>query len=327
MTRRFFIAIVFATALLSAAAARATPVLQSEVVVNDDMIHLGDIFANAGDKADVAVAAAPKPGRQAVFDAAWLANIAHANALEWTPAAQTDHVTVERAGHAVPASAIEDAVKKAATEKAAKGGMGGKIQVSLDNRNIALYADPDDGPSVQVRDIWIDKEGSRFTATVAAGPDASAQVVKVSGQLYEVTSIPVLTRRVGSNDVIGPEDIRFIEVRSDSIESDVITDPDALIGMSARRQAVDNVPLRAHDFRAPVVVTKGSLVSMVLQTPYMQLTAQGRAIEDGAKGQVIKVMNTQSKMTVDATVDGPARVVVQAPLSMQTAARGPAAAR
>ncbi len=324
MTRRFFIAIVFATTLLSAAAARATPVLQSEVVVNDDMIHLGDIFANAGDKADVAVAAAPKPGRQAVFDAAWLANIAHANALEWTPAAQTDHVTVERAGHAVPASAIEDAVKKAATEKAAKGG---KIQVSLDNRNIALYADPDDGPSVQVRDIWIDKEGSRFTATVAAGPDASAQVVKVSGQLYEVTSIPVLTRRVGSNDVIGPEDIRFIEVRSDSIESDVITDPDALIGMSARRQAVDNVPLRAHDFRAPVVVTKGSLVSMVLQTPYMQLTAQGRAIEDGAKGQVIKVMNTQSKMTVDATVDGPARVVVQAPLSMQTAARGPAAAK
>ena len=314
MIRRFLIAAAVAAPLFSGAA-EAAPVLQSEVVVDDNMIHLGDIFANAGDKADVAVAPAPKPGKQAVLDAAWLVNAAHSNGLDWHPAGQTDHVTVERAGHAVPASAIEDAVKKAAMEKAGKNAANSKVQVSLDNRNIALYANPDDGPTVQVRDIWIDNEGSRFTATVAAGPDASAAVTKVSGRLYVVTSIPVLTRRIGQNDVIGPEDIRFIEVKNDSIESDVITDPDALIGMSPRRQAAENVPLRAGDFRAPVIIAKGSLVSMVLETPYMQITAQGRTVEEGAKGQVIKVMNTQSKTTVDATVEGPGRVVVQLPLA------------
>ena len=314
MTRPFLVAIAFAAALFSGTV-QAAPVLQSEVVVDDSLIHLGDIFANAGDKADVAVAPAPKPGKQAVFDAAWLVNTAHANGLDWQPAGQTDHVTVERAGHAIPVSAIEDAVKKAAAEKAVKNGANGKIQVSLDNRNIALYANPDDGPNVQVRDIWTDGEGSRFTATVAAGPDASAQVMKVSGRLYVVKSIPVLTRRIGSSDVIGPEDIRFIDVKNDNIESDVITDPDALIGMSPRRQAAENVPLRAGDFRAPVIIAKGSLVSMVLETPYMQITAQGRAIEEGAKGQVIKVMNTQSKTTVDATVEGPGRVAVQLPLA------------
>lgn len=321
MTRRLLIACALAAALFSAAAARAAAVLQGDVVVDDDMIRLGDIFANVGDKADVAVAIAPKPGRQAVFDAAWLVNVANANGLEWHPASQNDHVTVERSGHAVPAAAIEDAVKAAATDKAGQYGISGKVQVSLDNRNIALYANPDDGPAVQVRDLWIDREGARFTATVAAGPDASAQIVKVSGRFYEMTSIPVLTRRIGANDVIGPEDIRFVEVRNDSIDSDVITDPDALIGMSPRRQAVESVPLRAGDFRAPIIVTKGSLVSMTLETPYMQITAQGRAIEDGAKGQVIKVMNTQSKTTIDTIVEGPARVIVQVPFSIETANR------
>ena len=69
MIRRFLIAAAVAAPLFSGAA-EAAPVLQSEVVVDDNMIHLGDIFANAGDKADVAVAPAPKPGKQAVFDAA-----------------------------------------------------------------------------------------------------------------------------------------------------------------------------------------------------------------------------------------------------------------
>ena len=72
-------------------------------------------------------------------------------------------------------------------------------------------------------------------------------------------------------------------------------------------------PIREGDLRAPIVVARGSLVGMTLTTPNMVLTAQGRAIEDGAMGQVIKVMNTQSKTTVDAVVEGPGRVVVSAP--------------
>ena len=79
------------------------------------------------------------------------------------------------------------------------------------------------------------------------------------------------------------------------------------------------MPLRAGDFRKPIVVTKNSLVTMVVQTPYMLLTAQGRAIQDGAMGDAIRVMNTFSKVTVDAVVEGPSRVLVKTPLAAQTA--------
>jgi flagella basal body P-ring formation protein FlgA len=297
----------------------AALVLRDTVTVDDNSVSLGDLFDGAAEKADVVVAPAPKIGRQAVYDATWLANVARINGLDWQPTSQTDHVTVERNGHVVPGTEIEGALKTEASGRFAGQGAAKKVQVSLDNRNVPLYSDPDARSDIQVRDFWMDKAGGRFSATIAASDDAGAQVVKVSGRLFEVTSVPVLTRRLGASEVVAPGDIRFVEMRSDVINRDVITDPDALIGMVPRRQVTENVPLRASDFRAPVVVAKGSLVTMVMQTPYLLLTSQGRAVEDGALGQAIRVMNTQSKTTVDAVVDGPSRVLVRTGAAQATA--------
>ena len=41
------------------------------------------------------------------------------------------------------------------------------------------------------------------------------------------------------------------------------------------------------------------------------LTVRGKAIDPGAEGDVISVINSQSNRTVQGTVAGPARVVVQ----------------
>jgi flagella basal body P-ring formation protein FlgA len=47
----------------------------------------------------------------------------------------------------------------------------------------------------------------------------------------------------------------------------------------------------------------------------MALTALGRAIESGADGEVIQVMNVQSKKTVQALVVGPNLVQVALPFA------------
>jgi flagella basal body P-ring formation protein FlgA len=62
--------------------------------------------------------------------------------------------------------------------------------------------------------------------------------------------------------------------------------------------------------RAPVLVTKGAAVTMVLESPGLLLTVKGQALEDGAKGETIRIMNTQSSRTVEAVVTaaGTARV-------------------
>jgi flagella basal body P-ring formation protein FlgA len=53
---------------------------------------------------------------------------------------------------------------------------------------------------------------------------------------------------------------------------------------------------------------------MVAQAPGMTITTTGRALEGGAIGDVIQVMNLQSKKTIQATVTGSSMVqVVTAP--------------
>lgn len=309
--------------LLASMSVQAAPILRESVVVEGDTLKIGDLFDGAGAKADVVIAPAPKIGRPAVYDALWLANLARQYDLDWHPASQTDRVTVERAGRVITVSEVEDVLRAAVRDYFQKQGASRKVRVSLDNRQVPLYAAPGAYADLQVRSLWMDRSGERFTATVAANSDPSADVVKVSGHTFEVSSIPVLNRRLGSAEVVQASDLRFKDVRSDLIDGDVITDADAVIGLSPRRYAADDLPLKVSDFRPPVVVSKGSLVSMVVQTPYLLLTAQGRAAEDGAMGDVIRVMNTQSKTTVDAVVEGPSRVVVRtvAPRSQANAAR------
>ena len=60
------------------------------------------------------------------------------------------------------------------------------------------------------------------------------------------------------------------------------------------------------------MVAKGSLVTIFLQAPKMVLTAQGKALENGSDGDVIRISNTQSKNIVEAEIIGHGKVAVRA---------------
>lgn len=56
---------------------------------------------------------------------------------------------------------------------------------------------------------------------------------------------------------------------------------------------------------ADAAIRRGELVSIVYETPGMSLSMRARAIEDGAVGQGIRLINTSSNRTIDAVVTGP----------------------
>jgi flagella basal body P-ring formation protein FlgA len=60
----------------------------------------------------------------------------------------------------------------------------------------------------------------------------------------------------------------------------------------------------------PELVGRGDLVTLVFESPGVRVTMQAKALESGTKGDVIQVLNQQSKRAVQATVDGPNRVVI-----------------
>jgi len=56
---------------------------------------------------------------------------------------------------------------------------------------------------------------------------------------------------------------------------------------------------------ADAAVRRGESVTLVYNAPGMSLTMRARAMEDGAIGQSVRLMNTSSNRAIDAIVTGP----------------------
>ena len=60
--------------------------------------------------------------------------------------------------------------------------------------------------------------------------------------------------------------------------------------------------IRSTNVRRPVLVEKGSLVTMSLDRPGMSLSARGKARDNGSEGDTVRIANAQSSNIVEARV-------------------------
>ncbi len=310
MIGRFCSTVLVVLALAGAASAeelRQAVRLVPSVTVNGDVVRLGDIFHNIGKKADIAVAYAPRHGSRAVFDATWLSQAARVYRLRWRSGSRFDRVVVERASQTIDKTLIKAAVLDALADR----GQEGELRIELDNRSLSLFLPPEATPTVAVKDFRLNGRDGRFTATIAAPADQPITERTIHGRFYAVIAIPVLGRRLGRGEVVSEDDIEWIKIAAKRIQRDVITEADQLVGMAPRRFLRPRSPIRAADVRRPVLISKGSTVTMIVRTPLMTLTARGKAVQSGSKGDLIRVMNTRSRKIVDAVVVDGGTVLVR----------------
>jgi flagella basal body P-ring formation protein FlgA len=140
---------------------------------------------------------------------------------------------------------------------------------------------------------------------LAAAPAGAAEPARRSVEL------PVLLRYVPPGETIAAADVGMVEVPAARLVQAVVAEPSDLVGKTPRRAVRPGQPVRAADVQLPVVVRKGELVTVIVETKSMRLTAQGRATEDGAQGQAIRIANTRSGKVLDATVAGPGIVKIE----------------
>ena len=312
-----FLAALFALSIaLAAGTARADVTLKPEVTVTGSIVHLGDLFANAGAAAKDPVAAAPPLGMRATYSAAWLRAVASEHHIAWSPASDFDQAAVTRATRSIEAETIAHRLLEAMAGSAA----GGNAEIKLDNPAARLLVPAEAGESLAVDGLTLDARTGRFSAFVSAPPGApDAQRLRVSGRLVVQVSVAVPSRAVAMNEVLGAADIETITLPRSRLAPDTLTEASQLIGKSAVHVLRPDQPVRAADVQAPLLVRKGDLITIELRTPNMELTAQGKALEDGAAGASIRVTNTQSKRVIDVTVEGPG--LVRAGLLAKLAAR------
>jgi len=310
--RRFLLAlalILAAPAVQATETATAVPAMvKPHVVVDGPMVLLGDLFDGAGDQGTTAIARSPAPGKRVEVGARWLAAVAKAYGLAWRPNSRLDRVVVERASQVIDSRQIEAGL----TDALALRGATGRISLLLDQPGLRLDLPTDAAPTLAISGLNYDPASGRFTAILVAPASGTPLAnATISGRVVTMTEVPVLRRRVEPGEVIHADDVEWSSVRTDRIGRDVIVDTANLIGMSPRRPVRPGDTILASELRAPVVVAKNSLVTIRLDTARMSLSAQGRALEPGSTGDVIRVMNTKSNKIINASVvdSGTVRVV------------------
>ena len=71
-------------------------------------------------------------------------------------------------------------------------------------------------------------------------------------------------------------------------------------------------PLRSAQLMKPDTIQRNEQVTLIYEVPGISLTVRGKAAEGGAEGDVISVLNEQSKRTVQGLIVGPGRVLIGA---------------
>jgi flagella basal body P-ring formation protein FlgA len=307
MSRRFALPILVLALSLAAWPAAADALLRPRVIVEGATVTLGDLFDNVGDKAGRTVMRAPAPGQRVTVDSDFLQHVAVINGVTWHPRGLFEEAVIERSCVAISHEQIVASLQDALAQHGAPA----DFQIDTDNRTQTILVTVGTLPRLVVRDLYYDRQSQRFTANLSVPQDSGeAARVTVSGRLTPTLQIPVLNRTLARGETIAAADIAYVKLPEADLRAAIVKDPGQMVGMNARQMLRAGQPLSLNDLQKPLAVASGALVTMTLSHGAMTLTAQGRALDQGSLGDVIRVTNTHSNQTIEATIIGPNQVRV-----------------
>ena len=149
---------------------------------------------------------------------------------------------------------------------------------------------------------WANAQGLRTIVVrggAPAGPTAAAR-----------GNVDVLTwaRSIPAGEMIQPADL--VWGKAAPAGASAPNDPDAVIGMAARRPLRAGAAVTARDVSALQVVKTNEVVTLTYDNGGVSLSMQAKALSGGAVGETINVQNVTSKKTVQAVVIGPGQAAV-----------------
>lgn len=277
------------------------------VQVDGDAVTLGDIFGQAASDTDAIVMRAPRPGEPVTLDAKHLIRLAALHDMAWTPTVDGQTIMIERESRLVGSDEVADQIRQVLAER----GLGEHVEIKLAGHTPQIYVAADRVSPVTIDTLDYDGRSSRFSAIVSVKADGKAKkTFRVAGQVHRMEELPVLVRRVNAGEMITEADVSWRLIRQSRLNGSVAQQADQLVGMIARRPVRADQPIRLGDVERPTMISKGRAVTMIYEAPGLLLKAVGRAIEDGAQGQAVRILNLKSKTIVVAIVTGPETVTV-----------------
>lgn len=132
-----------------------------------------------------------------------------------------------------------------------------------------------------------------------------------AAQAPAVEETPVLGRIVERGEVLSSGDFTTGEVPA--VQARGAISPQAANGMEATRRLQPGTIVRASDVITPRLVRRGEPVTINIRSGGLTISTAGRALANGGKGDLVRVVANSTNRTLDAEVEGTGAVRVTAP--------------
>lgn len=300
-------ALALCVALLSGTATLAAPSLRGDVTVNAALVTVGDLFDNAGAFSETAIFRAPAPGTTGIVA---LADVQHAARLAGL--ADFDNVGYTRVRVVRAASLVDEAAldRLIGDELTRRGALGAGITpaIRFDVTNLAFNAEQTAEPA-HLSDLRYNPTTGTFAARFTIAGIESP--VDLSGTIEQMTTAPRLKTALATGTILSAADFELAPVPVGTANAGGYADVEQLVGKQLVRQIRAGVMLRPADVAEPTVVTRNSLVTVILKVGAMTLTVRGQALTTAAAGQPVDVLNSNTRKILHgvARPDGTVEIV------------------
>ncbi|TQF34355.1 flagellar basal body P-ring formation chaperone FlgA [Bradyrhizobium sp. UNPA324] len=302
-------------ALASPAAAAddfiASPTLRASVTVTSDVVRVGDLIDNAGSAALVPVYRSPDLGTTGALPVAQVLSVLRAKQVIGVMTGDIKEVQVTRLARTLASKDLENAVASALERRFGLGDAA-NIAVTFDRGVTEMRLDASNSGAMQPVATRYDARSGRFDLAFEIANDNNPTPTKLrfSGTAIEMVEVAVLTRDIDRADTLKSSDVA-LERRPKAEVTGEPASRERSVGMQLRRAMRAGTPLRAADIVKPDFVVRDQAVTVIFQAPGLYLTTRGKAIESGAEGDTVSVLNLQSKRTLTGVVTGRGQVTIQ----------------
>jgi flagella basal body P-ring formation protein FlgA len=296
----------------SAAAEQERPKLRAQATVTGEIVRVGDLVDHAGIIAKVPIFRAPDLGATGSVSADAVVEAVRPYALIGLDTGDLSEVEVTRASRAIPAKDVEDRIAKALSTQY-RLGPAKDIVVNFDRELHALQLEATAKGEPRVAHLNFDARNGRFDVTLDVPTSATTRgTLRLFGRAAATVEVVTVTRPVERGEILKTDDVQVERRPRDETGRDIVGHADRAIGLAARQSLQPGRPLRAADLMRPELVLRNETVTLIYEVPGITLTVRGKATEGGGAGDMISVLNEQSKRTVQGVVAGPGRVIVGA---------------
>jgi flagellar basal body P-ring formation protein FlgA len=307
----------------------APPTLRANVTVTGDIVRIGDLVDNAGSFGTTPIYRAPDLGTTGTLPIAQVLAALRTHQVIGVDTRDLKEVTVTRAARAIERQEIEQAVART-LERRNGLGEAANLTVNFDRDLGDVRLEATNSGNLQPVGLRYDPRNNRFDITfeITSETGAAPTRLRFTGTAIETVEAAVLARGVERGEVLKHSDV-LIERRPKAEVGNDLALRDNAVGMQARRQLRAGQVLKTADLARPDLVTRDQSVTLIYQAAGLYLTIRGKALDGGTEGDVVSVMNLQSKRVVSGVVTGRAQVSITppraAPALEPTASLAPAA--